>query len=152
MPHCPLTKAAPLTPLKLRCEKSTLLHSHCSYLKCVCPVPHKSLAAISILQPLESRGNVLSLFPCGLELSQMHGWAQRSIISICFVPPFIWGLRSHHRHSELETQCSQGFMLEYLWPGKCHLLVWIPLLWRVFLLNYWVSSEKQSCSISVAIL
>lgn len=127
MPHCPLNEAAPLPLLKRRCEKSTLLYIHCLHLKYVFVLmPHKSLAAIFIPEPLDlwlgelrdcpgvvgaldEPGSCCSFVGWGWA-KHMSGLKDHSFLS-AFSSPFTWGLRlsgSHHKPLELETPAQQG--------------------------------------------
>lgn len=143
MPHCPLTKAAPLSPLKLRCEKPTLLHIHCSYLKYVFVlVPPKSLAAVSIPEPRERRGSGVErvwwvLFPCGLELGQAHGWAKGSINLHLLCSPLYLGTEEPSQALRDTVQpriCADSWEMP---PSGMN-----SVLWWVFALNNRVSSKK----------
>lgn len=113
MPHCPLTKASPFSPRKRRCEKSALLHIHCSYLKyeqiliyeyVFALVPHKSLAAVSIPQPLESRGSVMSLVPLWVRAGPSTLLCSRINNFHLLCSPLIWGAITGNqsvRHKDL---------------------------------------------------
>lgn len=130
-------KKAPFPLLKPRCEKSTLLHIHCLYVKhALVMIPHQSLMAMFIPWPLvyvlESWGvgvlRVLGEPPLWCSLVAW-GWAKHmSGLRDQFLSTFFL-LCSGAECQGTTTKRGLGTAWELMDWEACFLLVWIQVLW-----------------------